>query len=116
MTAQDLILKLLDGAVKTFKEFGLSDSEIKSGLNKSKTMLKQLNLDDKDAVDELCKAVDDTTKTLTTNTDITLTAKEKATLDELSFISMKRTMSMTQNFGSMIMVLLLLKYNFVKDK
>lgn len=58
-TVKELYTYLVKGMLKLLKNVGLTDEDIKESFSKAKTMLKDLDLEDKKKVDEICSAVDE---------------------------------------------------------
>lgn len=58
-TVKELYTYLVKGMLKLLKNVGMTDEDIKESFSKAKTMLKDLDLEDKKKVDEICSAVDE---------------------------------------------------------
>lgn len=58
-TVKELYTYLVKGMLKLLKNVGMTDEDIKENFSKAKTMLKDLDLEDKKKVDEICSAVDE---------------------------------------------------------
>lgn len=59
MTVAEFLHKIFKGLINTCKEVGLTEEDIKAGMTKANKMLKEINFDDKDRVDEISKVIED---------------------------------------------------------
>ena len=78
---QNFVSKILSTAINSFKENGLSDSEISDNFRWAKEKLKTFSFDDEEAVDTVISALDCEVKKLDTNsTTLLLSGAEKKIL------------------------------------
>ena len=58
-TVKDLYLYLVKGMLKLLKNVGMTDEDIKKSFSIAQEKFKELDLEDKDKVNEICNAVDE---------------------------------------------------------
>ena len=58
-TVKDLYLYLVKGMIKLLKNVGVTDEDIKESFSIAQEKFKELDLEDKDKVNEICNAVDE---------------------------------------------------------
>ena len=63
-SVKDVYTYLVKGMLKLFKNLGITDDDLKSGMSEAMTKFKSLKLEDSDKVNDICDAVNEELKNL----------------------------------------------------